>query len=102
MAYNQLAAVEKADAFEARFPDVDLREALILSIGDSSFAHMDKNRIVSQAGLIPLIADNADNRLLCGEVATVSPLVWKSRCAKRAAPWPRRRWQRRKPPSVAG
>lgn len=51
-------------------------------IGSSPFASAGKSRPSSQAGLIVLIADNAESHLLRGEATTLSPLVWEARRSK--------------------
>lgn len=77
VAYNNLASA-KAQVVEIRFRRIGLGQAVILAIGGSSFANTGKKRTASQAGLIILIADNTDSRLLSGDATTVSPLVCKS------------------------
>lgn len=52
MAYNKLASDARAEMLENCFRNIELRQAVILAIGESSFASAGKHRASSQAGLI--------------------------------------------------
>ena len=68
----------KTDEVTITFKNIDLSEAAIVAIGDSSFANVGKSKTASQAGLIILLAENKGNEFLRGEASRVSTLIWRS------------------------
>ena len=65
--FNKMVSDAKTDEVTLTFKKIDLSEAVIVAIGDSSFANVGKSKTASQAGLIVLLADNTGNQFLRGE-----------------------------------
>ena len=81
--FNKMVSDAKTDEVTITFKKIDLSEAVIVAIGDSSFANVGKSKTASQAGLIVLLADNTGNKFLQGEASRVSALIWRSHRIKR-------------------
>ena len=66
LAYNKIVRDAKTDSIEFTFWPMDILKGVLLAFGDSSFAHVGKNRTSSQAGLIIMYAADRE-ALLRGE-----------------------------------
>ena len=73
----------KTHEVEITFEKIDLSEAVVVAIGDSSVANVGKSKTACQAGLIILVAENKGNKFLHGEASRVSALIWRSHRIKR-------------------
>ena len=83
MAFNKMVTDAKAENVEIAFQKIDMQNAVVLAVGDSSFANVGKNKTASQAGLIVLLADNTGGVLEAGKKAKVTALTWRSHRVKR-------------------
>ena len=83
IAFNSLVTYAKSEVVRIYLQNIDLDKATVLAIGDSSFANAGKLKTASQAGLVIMLADNADGKLESGEKVKVSPLIWRSHRIKR-------------------
>ena len=73
----------KSEEVDIIYRMIDLSEAVVVAIGDSSFANVGKSKTASQAGLIILFAENNGNKFLKGGAAKVSALICRSHRIKR-------------------
>jgi len=55
--FNKMVSDAKTDEVTITFKKIDLSQAVIVAIGDSSFANVGKSKTASQAGLIILLAE---------------------------------------------
>ena len=76
--YNRIVEDARKDKVEVKFMPIPMENMAVIAVGDSSFSNVGKNKTASQAGLIILVADNAEGLFEKGHAARVSAMVWRS------------------------
>ncbi|CAK0827876.1 unnamed protein product, partial [Prorocentrum cordatum] len=81
--FNKLVSDAKTDHVDITFQKINIDDAIVVAVGDSSHGNVGKTKTASQAGLVILLADNKDDQLLHGRPAEVTPMLWRSHRIKR-------------------
>ncbi|CAK0884198.1 unnamed protein product, partial [Prorocentrum cordatum] len=75
---NKLVSDAKTDHVDIIFQNINIDDAIVVAVGDSSHGNVGKTKTASQAGLVILLADNKDDQFLRGRPAKVTPMLWRS------------------------
>ncbi|CAK0847357.1 unnamed protein product [Prorocentrum cordatum] len=81
--FNKLVSDAKTDHVDITFKKINIDDAIVVAVGDSSHGNVGKTKTASQAGLVILLADNKDDQFLRGMPAKVTPMLWRSHRIKR-------------------
>ncbi|CAK0808101.1 unnamed protein product [Prorocentrum cordatum] len=81
--FNKLVSDAKTDHVNITFQKINIDDAIVVAVGDSSHGNVGKTKTASQAGLVILLADNEDDQFLRGMPAKVTPMLWRSHRIKR-------------------
>ncbi|CAK0825490.1 unnamed protein product [Prorocentrum cordatum] len=81
--FNKLVSDAKTDHVDITFQKINIDDAIVVAVGDSSHGNVGKTKTASQAGLVILLADNKDDKFLQGRPAKVTPMLWRSHRIKR-------------------
>ncbi|CAK0806782.1 unnamed protein product [Prorocentrum cordatum] len=81
--FNKLVSDAKTDHVDITFQKINMDDAIVVAIGDSSHGNVGKTKTASQAGLVILLADNKDNKFLRGMPTKITPMLWRSHRIKR-------------------
>ncbi|CAK0843715.1 unnamed protein product [Prorocentrum cordatum] len=73
----------KTDHVDITFQKINIDDAIVVAVGDSSHGNVGKTETASLAGLVILLADNKDDQLLRGRLAKVTPMLRRSHRIKR-------------------
>ncbi|CAK0904441.1 unnamed protein product [Prorocentrum cordatum] len=81
--FNRLVSDAKTDHVDITSQNINIDDAIVVAVGDSSHGNVGKTKTASQAGQVILLADNKDDQFLRGMPAKVTPMLWRSHRVKR-------------------
>ncbi|CAK0903395.1 unnamed protein product, partial [Prorocentrum cordatum] len=81
--FNKPVSDAKTDHVDITFQKINIDDAIVVAVGDSSRGNVGKTKTATQAGLVILLADNEDDQFLRGRPAKVTPMLWRSHRVKR-------------------